>query len=241
MAVEVRSRALGAVLALGLAACAGGGNSSSSQTTQPAQPAQTAQTAQPVLPGSSGASASASALPVTAYGTSHHHRHHRHHHHPVNGTNGEGPGAVAGAGAGTSVAAVNAAASTAPSAGAWPCDDAQFAQDQQQFASGSLHGDQEVDVCGTVTKVLRSRTTYSGLHGYYDLQVAAGDVIEIVCDLGQMDAPAWPWVKAGDYSYVQGRYYYDDASSQGIDWTHHGTSGSWPTSGYVVVNGTEYQ
>jgi hypothetical protein len=224
----VLARALGAVLALGLAAC-GGGNSSSSQTTQ---------TAQPVLPESSGASASA--LPVTAYGTSHHH-HHRHHHHPANGTNGEGPGAGAGAGAGTSVAAVNAAASGRPSAGAWPCDDAQFAQDQQQFASGSLHGDQEVDVCGTVTKVFRSRTTYSGLHGYYDLQVAAGDVIEIVCDLGQMDAPAWPWVKAGDYSYVQGRYYYDDASSQGIDWTHHGTSGSWPTAGYVVINGTEYQ
>jgi hypothetical protein len=40
---------------------------------------------------------------------------------------------------------------------------------------------------------------------------------------------------------VQGRYYYDSASSQGIDWTHHGTSRSWGSPGYVVVAGTEYQ
>ena len=113
--------------------------------------------------------------------------------------------------------------------------------DQEQFANGALQGDQEVDVCGTVTTVLAERDTRSGLHGYYDLQVAPNDTIEIVCDLGEMDAPAWPWVKAGEYSYVQGRYYYDSASSQGIDWTHHGTSRSWSTPGYVVVGGTEYQ
>ena len=86
-----------------------------------------------------------------------------------------------------------------------------------------------------------SRTTRSGLHGYYYLQVAPGDTIEIVSDLGEMDAPAWPWVKPGDSSTVRGRYYYDSASSQGIDWTHHGASRSWPNPGYVVIDGTEYR
>jgi len=170
--------------------------------------------------------ASPSAMPESTYAPSaYHHRHRRHHH----GHNGSGAGGVV------------AAASAAPSGEAWPCNDSQFLSDQQQFASGALQGDQEVDVCGTVTSVLPARDTRSGLHGYYDLQVATGDTIEIVCDLGEMDAPAWPWVKAGEYSYVQGRYYYDSASSQGIDWTHHGTSNSWPNPGYVVVAGTEYQ
>jgi hypothetical protein len=146
------------------------------------------------------------------------HRHHRHRH-----------------------AETAAVAQPAPSGAAWPCNDQQFIGDQQQFANGTLQGDQEVDVCGTVTSVLAAQDTRSGLHGYYDLQVAPGDTIEIVCDLGEMDAPAWPWVKAGDYSYVQGRYYYDSTYSQGIDWTHHGTSRSWPNPGYVVVAGTEYQ
>jgi hypothetical protein len=125
--------------------------------------------------------------------------------------------------------------------GAYPCDNAGFLADQSQFANGSLQGDQEVDVCGTVTSVLAERDTRSGLHGYFDLQVAPGSVIEIVSDLGEMNAPAWPWVRTGDHAYVQGRYYYDSPSSQGIDWTHHGTSRSWPTAGYVVVAGTKYQ
>jgi hypothetical protein len=159
-------------------------------------------------------------------------RPHHHHRHPRSGN-----AAAAGG-----VGATNAAGATAaPGGGAWPCDDPQFLKDQRQFAGGALQGDQEVDVCGNVTKVLASEDTRSGLHGYYDVQVAPGDTIEIVCDLGEMDAPAWPWVKVGDYSYVQGRYYYDSASSQGIDWTHHGTSRSWGSPGYVVVAGTEYQ
>jgi len=139
---------------------------------------------------------------------------------------------------------VVASASVQPTVGAggsWPCNDQQFLSDQQEFANGTISGDQEVDVCGNVTQVLPSQTTRSGLHGYYDVQVAAGVTIEIVCDLGDMDAPAWPWVKSGDYSYVQGRYYYDSSSSQGIDWTHHGTSRSWSTPGFVVIDGTEYQ
>jgi hypothetical protein len=37
-----------------------------------------------------------------------------------------------------------------------------------------------------------------------------------------------------DYVYVQGRYYYDNSSSQGIDWTEDDT-GSWPYTGDVVV------
>jgi hypothetical protein len=159
----------------------------------------------------------------------HRHHHHRRHH----GTN------LAAAPQG-SASDVTATGSASPG-GSWPCNDQQFQTDQQQFASGQLQGDQEVDVCGTVTNVLPARDTRSGLHGYYVLQVVAGDTIEIVCDLGEMDAPAWPWVKSGDYSYVQGRYYYDSSGSQGIDWTHHGTSRSWTSPGYVVIDGTQYQ
>jgi hypothetical protein len=118
--------------------------------------------------------------------------------------------------------------------GSWPCDNQQFLTYQQEFGNGTLSGDQEVDVCGPVTQVLPSKTTSSGLHGYFYMQVSSGHTIEIVSNLDEMNAPAWPWVAVGDYTYVQGRYYYDNSSSQGIDWTHHGTSSSWPYAGYVV-------
>jgi hypothetical protein len=153
-------------------------------------------------------------------------RHHRHH-----GRHGRGSHEGYGA----------AAPRVAASGGSYPCNDSQFLADRQGFASGSVQGDQEVDVCGVVTKVLPQRETRSGSHGYYYVQVAPGSTIEIVSDLGEMDAPAWPWVKVGDYSYVQGRYYYDSSGRQGIDWTHHGTSRSWPSAGYVVVGGVQYK
>ena len=58
-------------------------------------------------------------------------------------------------------------------------------------------------------------------------------------------AKATFWVYQGtnetNSSYAQGRYYYDSNGTQGIDWTHAGTSSSWPTPGYVVISGTEYQ
>lgn len=123
----------------------------------------------------------------------------------------------------------------------YPCNNAQFLQDQQNFENGDISADQFVDVCGVVTAVLPAKHTRSGNHGYFYVQVAQGVTIEIVSDLDQMNAPKWPWVMVGDNTYVQGRYYYDNDSSQGIDWTHHGTSNSWPHAGYVVVNGTKYQ
>jgi len=153
-------------------------------------------------------------------------QHHRHH-----GRHGHGSYAANGA----------TAPHVATSDGAYACNVSQFLADRQEFAGGSLHGDQEVDVCGIVTRVLPQRDTRSGSHGYYYVQVAPGATIEIVCDLGEMDAPAWPWVKVGDYSYVQGRYYYDSSGRQGIDWTHHGTSRSWPSAGYVVIAGVQYK
>jgi hypothetical protein len=164
----------------------------------------------------------------------HHRRRHRHGH-------AGGAAAVAGGSALAGGAAVAAAQPAPVGSDAYPCDNAKFLSDQSQFGNGALQGDQEVDVCGTVTNVLSEKDTRSGLHGYYDLQIAPGNTIEIVCALGEMNAPAWPWVKAGDYSYVQGRYYYDSAARQGIDWTHHGTSRSWPNAGYVVVAGTRYE
>jgi len=205
------------LMSLAIAGC-GGGSSANSVSSPDAA--------------SSGAESAATAVPEispTANGDGYHrHRRHRHHRNGVYGA------AAATNGSGSPVAA-------ASPGGSWPCNDSQFEQDQQQLASGALQGDQEVDVCGTVTRVLPAKDTRSGEHGYYVIQVAPGESIEIVSDLGEMDAPSWPWVKVGDYSYVRGRYYYDSASSQGIDWTHHGTSRSWASPGYVVINGTEYQ
>jgi len=129
----------------------------------------------------------------------------------------------------------------AKNATTYPCDDAQFLQDQQAFENGEITADQPENVCGMVTSVLPEKKTRSGHHGYFYVQVASGVVIEIVSDLDQMNAPKWPWVAVGDTTYVRGRYYYDNDDSQGIDWTHHGTSSSWPYAGYVVVNGTKYQ
>jgi len=132
--------------------------------------------------------------------------------------------------------------SSAAPTSTWPCSDNQFNTDQAAYANGTLKVSYiEEDVCGVVTTVLPSKTTSSGLHGYYYLQLPSGYQIEIVCNLNAMKnaPPVWPWVKTGDYSYVQGRYYYDNASSQGIDWTENDT-GSWPTVGWVVINGNKY-
>jgi len=124
----------------------------------------------------------------------------------------------------------------------WPCNNAKFGTDQAAYANGTLKVSYiEENVCGIVTTVLPSKTTSSGLHGYYYVQLPSGYQIEIVCNLNAMKtAPAtWPWTKTGDYSYVQGRYYYDNASTQGMDWTENDT-GSWPTVGFVVINGNMY-
>jgi hypothetical protein len=133
-----------------------------------------------------------------------------------------------------------AGAVQAPS-GNIPCDDAQFATDQSEFAAGSITGDQLVDVCGTVARVLAARETRSGDHGYFFVTLPSGSQIEVVSNLDAMahaasdTPPSWPWVATGNYVYVQGRYYYDNASRQGIDWTEDDTSNSWPHIGYVYV------
>ena len=121
------------------------------------------------------------------------------------------------------------------------CNNQKFLNDQAAFANGSLSGDQLEDVCGFVTQVLPAKTTTSGRHGYFYVQMPSGYNIEIVSNLDAMaqapsnDPPStWPWVAVGDYTYVQGRYYYDNSSSQGIDWTEDDT-GSWPYTGDVVV------
>jgi hypothetical protein len=122
------------------------------------------------------------------------------------------------------------------------CNNQQFINDQNAFASGALTGDQLEDVCGTVTQVLPSKVTTSGNHGYFYVQMPNGYNIEIVSNLDAMaqaptNAPpsSWPWVAVGNYVYVQGRYYYDNSGSQGIDWTEDDTSSSWPYTGDVVV------
>ncbi len=127
-----------------------------------------------------------------------------------------------------------------PVPSAYACDDAQFLSDQAAFGAGTISGDQLVDICGQVTQVLPSKVTASGNHGYFYVQIPNGGTIEIVSNLDAMaqapsnNPPSWPWVATGNYVYVQGRYYYDNASSQGIDWTEDDT-GSWPYIGYVAV------
>ena len=127
-----------------------------------------------------------------------------------------------------------------PVPSAYACDDAQFLSYQAEFGAGTISGDQLVDICGQVTQVLPSKVTASGNHGYFYVQIPNGGTIEIVSNLDAMaqaptnDPPSWPWVATGNYVYVQGRYYYDNSSSQGIDWTEDDT-GSWPYTGYVAV------
>jgi hypothetical protein len=124
-----------------------------------------------------------------------------------------------------------------------PCNDAQFVTYQSEFGSHAISGDQFVNVCGNVTQVLSSQSTSSGLHGYFDVEIAGANpaAIEIVSNLDAMaeapsnTPPSWPWVSVGDYVYVQGRYYFDNTNSQGIDWTEDDSSGSWPHTGYVAV------
>jgi hypothetical protein len=125
---------------------------------------------------------------------------------------------------------------------AFPCDNAQFDSDQAAFAAGTITADQPEDVCGAVTQVLAAKKTSSGNHGYFYVALPSGYQIEIVSNLDAMaeastDRPpsTWPWVAVNQYVYVQGRYYYDSSSSQGIDWTEDDTSSSWSHLGYVAV------
>ena len=135
-------------------------------------------------------------------------------------------------------AQVQAIASPVPQS----CDDRKFLADVEaaESAQGD-HPDRVEHVCGRVIAVSASKRTRSGLHGYFYVDVGNGVSIRIVSDLDRMSAPAWPWVAKGDQADVLGRYYYDNARSQGIDWTHHGTGRTWPVEGYVAVNGTRYQ
>jgi len=136
----------------------------------------------------------------------------------------------------------SAAPSASPSALPFACNNAQFNTDQTEFANGTITADQLVDICGSVTQVLAKKTTSSGTHGYFYVELPSGYQIEIVSNLDAMaeaktDQPpsTWPWVAVNQYVYVQGRYYYDSSSSQGVDWTEDDTSGSWPNVGYVAV------
>ncbi len=130
--------------------------------------------------------------------------------------------------------------SSSPSGTPYACNDQQFLTDQSEFAAGTITADQLVDICGAVTQVLPSKKTSSGTHGYFYVEMPSGYQIEIVSNLDAMaqaptdDPPAWPWVAVNQYVYVQGRYYYDNSSSQGVDWTEDDT-GSWPYIGYVAV------
>jgi hypothetical protein len=135
-------------------------------------------------------------------------------------------------------------APTATPTPAYACNNPGFVTDQNEFAAGSISADQLVDVCGQVTQVLAKKTTSSGTHGYFYVSVpgaASPGTIEIVSNLNAMGEDpnppptTWPWVAVGDYVYVQGRYYYDSSSSQGIDWTEDDTDSNWEHTGYVVV------
>ncbi len=139
---------------------------------------------------------------------------------------------------------VSAAACTSGgtnASGGFACDDARFTADRQAMANGGATGDRLEEVCGTVMTVLRSRVTRSGRHGYFLLRLPSGERIEVISNLDAMDRapsdrpPAWPWVAAGDYVYVEGRYFSDEPGRDGIDWTEDDVGRSWPHTGYVAV------
>jgi hypothetical protein len=139
-------------------------------------------------------------------------------------------------------ASPSAAPTATPTSTAFTCNNAQFTTYQNEFGAGTLSGDQFVDICGAVTQVLAKKKTSSGTHGYFYIELPTGYQIEIVSNLDAMaeaptdDPPStWPWVAVGQYAYVQGRYYYDSSSSQGVDWTEDDTSSSWDHVGYVAV------
>ncbi|HTU69680.1 MAG TPA: carbohydrate binding domain-containing protein [Candidatus Baltobacteraceae bacterium] len=155
-----------------------------------------------------------------------------------------GSGASASPSPTASPTATPTSAPTATPSPAYACNNAGFDTDQSEFASGEISSDQLVDVCGQVTQVLAAKKTSSGDHGYFYVSVAGAaspGTIEIVSNLDAMGEDpnppptTWPWVAAGDYVYVQGRYYYDSSSSQGIDWTEDDTDSNWEHTGYVVV------
>ena len=133
-----------------------------------------------------------------------------------------------------------ASSTSPPTTVPFACNDQQFLADQNQFGSGQISGDQLVDICGAVTQVLPEMDTKSGRHGYFYIEMPSGYHIKVVSNLDAMaqapndNPPSWPWVTVGDYVYVQGRYYYDNAGSQGVDWTEDDT-GSWPNVGWVAV------
>jgi hypothetical protein len=135
-----------------------------------------------------------------------------------------------------------AAPTATPTSAPYACNNAQFLTDQSEFENGTISADQLVDICGSVTQVLAEKRTSSGEHGYFYVEMPSGYQIEIVSNLDAMaqaptdDPPStWPWVAVNDYVYVQGRYYYDSSSSQGVDWTEDDTDSSWSHVGYVVV------
>ena len=139
-------------------------------------------------------------------------------------------------------ATASPAPTASPSAAPYACNNTQFLNDQSEFAAGTITADQLVDICGSVTQVLAAKKTSSGDHGYFYVEMPSGYQIEIVSNLDAMaeaptdDPPStWPWVAVNDYVYVQGRYYYDSSSSQGVDWTEDDTDSSWSHVGYVVV------
>jgi hypothetical protein len=142
----------------------------------------------------------------------------------------------------TPTATPSATPTATPTSAPFACNNTQFLTDQSEFAAGTIHADQLVDICGSVNQVLAEATTSSGTHGYFYVAMPSGYQIEIVSNLDAMaeastdDPPAtWPWVAVGNYVYVQGRYYYDDSSSQGVDWTEDDTDSSWSYTGYVAV------
>jgi hypothetical protein len=141
-----------------------------------------------------------------------------------------------------SAAGCSSGSSNTTAGTSYPCYDRQLVADQAGFAQGTISVDQFVDVCGRVTSVRRARVSRSGRHGYFYVAVSgSARPIEVVSNLDAMsrarsDAPPpWPWVAAGDYVFVQGRYYYDSDRRQGIDWTEADESAAWPHAGYVVV------
>ncbi|QCE33369.1 DUF3465 domain-containing protein [Acetobacteraceae bacterium] len=122
------------------------------------------------------------------------------------------------------------------------CDNSAFLKEEASNAQNYFQRrapDMPVHICGEVTRTFPAKKTRSGRHFYFLLNIVPHKAIRIVVNLDEMQNHR-PYIRVGDRVEVQGRYYYDNPHSQGVDWTHHGTSQKWGWPGFVAVNGQKF-
>jgi hypothetical protein len=94
----------------------------------------------------------------------------------------------------------------------------------------------EVTLCGTVIRVNAVRSSRSGSHRVFVVDVGHRDTIEIDANVDIMGN--FP-IKPGDMAVVRGEYYYDLDGREGVHWTHRSDGGH--PAGFVILNDHRYE